>query len=164
MEARNSCKCNSGFFPAWSANADTECAVQCDKDNTTTAANGKCECKTGFIGAKCDIACTWANYKGADLTKDDAHTKTVCECKDDFIVVGSTCTACVESTSTDSKTCTCKTDKFKKLSDTITCVASGGCTATSEKDGTNKDCVCATDYFLNKDKNGCVDTCWLGSY
>jgi len=64
-------------------------------------------------------------------------------------------------TSTDSKTCTCNDTKFKKLDDTITCVGTGECTATSEKDGAagSKECVCNTDYFKNIAGTGCINGC-----
>ena len=77
------CACKTGYEPAWDKAEAKSCSVLIGTNQVINAAKDGFDCKDNWIGAKCDVACTWANLKTA-TDKTAAKALTSCGCKDKF--------------------------------------------------------------------------------
>lgn len=123
------CTCKAGYLPAWDAAEAQSCKVLVGTNQKLNDAKDGFDCNDNWIGAKCDVACTWANLKEAtDKTK--AKALTSCGCKDKFF--GDACE--------------------------IDCSADANATGTG-LDSTKKRCACKDKKWYDGNATVCADTC-----
>lgn len=108
------CACKTNYKPDWTKAGKADACKTKIEDNMEWDTD-KGVCKNNWIGAKCDIECTWANMKES-TNKTTALERTKCECKEKFFgdKCETDCTNAKYAGTYENKKCKCADKYFRE--------------------------------------------------